>query len=226
MKAEKKVVQTKTSEARKVQEDLRTRVITEDCLGTVRHVAGCDVSCRRFSYIVHAGVALLSKENWKQMCASSATAATNFPYIPGFLSFREIPILVQAFERLMPKPDLIYVDGQGISHPRGLGIAAHLGVLLDIPTIGVAKSVLVGKPAGTLGTLPGDTVELVYQDRTVGLMLRTKKGANPIIVSIGHKISLQTALNLVLESLKGYRLPEPTRLAHIAANQERMSYVP
>jgi len=224
---DKKLVLTKkldVKSAKALQELFRSRVIIEDRIGTISRVAGCDVSCSRFSSLVHAGIVCLNKQGWKEMTTASASLPTNFPYIPGFLAFREIPCLLAAFERLEVKPDLLFVDGHGICHPRGLGIASHLGVLLDIPTIGVGKSILTGKPAGQLGSFPGDTTDLLWQGKTVGLLLRSKARCRPIIISIGHKISLQTALNLVLDSLKGYRLPEPTRLAHAAANHKRLTY--
>lgn len=212
------------ADARVLQEKLRTQVITEDRIGKLEHIGGCDVSSKRFSRIVHAAIACLQKADWKKTASATATAQANFPYIPGYLSFREIPCILDAWQELTHKPDLLFVDGQGVSHPRGLGIASHLGVILDIPTIGVGKSILVGKPAGVLGSCPGDTTGLIFQGKTVGVILRSKARCNPLIISIGHKISLQTALNLVLDSLHGYRLPEPTRHAHIVANQERLSY--
>lgn len=210
--------------ARILQETLCSRVITQDSFDKIKYVAGCDVSCNRFSRIMHAGCAIFSTKTWLCDTQVGATETTTFPYIPGYLGFREVPSLVAAFQKIPQLPDIVFVDGQGICHPRGFGVASHLGVILDIPTIGIGKSILIGKPAGTLGSLVGDTTALVWEGKTVGMLLRSKKNCEPLIISIGHKISLQTALNLVLDSLKGYRLPEPTRLAHIVANRERLTY--
>lgn len=207
----------------KLQEQLRKQVITEDCFESIEWIAGCDTSSNRFSSLIHAGVVLCGRD-WQKTDEAFVSETTPLPYIPGFLAFREVPSITKALERLARKPDILFVDGHGISHPRGLGIASHLGVCLDIPTIGIGKSILIGKPATALGSQPGDTTDLIWKGQQVGLLLRTKKKCNPLIISAGHKISLPTALNLVLESLKGYRLPEPTRYAHKAANQARLTY--
>jgi deoxyribonuclease V len=144
-----------------------------------------------------------------------------FPYKSGYLGFREAPALIESFKKLSQIPDIIFVDGHGISHPRGLGIASHIGVLLNLPTIGVAKSVLVGKAEGTLGSAIGDSVPLIWKGKQIATLLRTKARCNPLIISTGHKISLSTAVEMVLQYLKGYRLPEPTRQAHLTANAYR-----
>jgi len=209
-------------EAREEQERLRKRVILEDSFSAATKVGGCDVSCRRFSYTIHAGFVTLIDR--KIVASSSATSTTTVPYIPGYLAFREVPALLEAYQCLSQKPDVLCVDGHGVCHPRGLGVASHLGVVLDIPTIGVGKSILIGKPARELGTIAGDQTDLVWEGKQVGIVLRTKNRCRPIIVSAGHKITLQTAVKLVLELLAGYRLPEPTRLAHNIANQERIAH--
>jgi len=145
-----------------------------------------------------------------------------FPYIPGLLSFRELPLILSACEKLSSVPDLVLVDGQGIAHPRRMGLASHLGLLLDKPTVGCAKSRLCGYH-DMPGVEPGSYAELIDKDEVVGVALRTRCGVKPVYVSIGHKVDLQTARNRVLECCRGYRLPEPTRLAHLAAggNLER-----
>jgi deoxyribonuclease V len=137
------------------------------------------------------------------------------------LGFREVPTLVHLYNQLSVRPNVVLVDGHGISHPRGLGVATHLGVVLDVPTIGVAKSILVGTPAGPLAEEVGSTVPLIWKKQEIGMLLRTKARALPLIISSGHKISLPTAVQLVVKCLKGYRLPEPTRQAHLAANSFR-----
>jgi len=138
------------------------------------------------------------------------------PYIPGLLSFRESPLILAACQRLTVTPDLILVDGQGIAHPRRIGLASHLGLFLDTPTIGCAKSLLCGSHE-TLPEKPGSYAELVDTGETIGAALRTRLGVKPVYVSIGHKVDLRTALHWAMECCRGYRLPEPTRLAHLAA---------
>ena len=140
----------------------------------------------------------------------------NSPYIPGLLSFREAPLILAACARLEVVPDLIMVDGQGIAHPRRLGLASHLGLLLNVPTIGCAKSRLCGRHEAA-GIEPGSYAELVEGDEVIGEALRTRHGVKPLYVSIGHRIDLGHAIRMVIDCCRGYRLPEPTRLAHLAA---------
>ena len=151
---------------------------------------------------------------------SSACCVTSFPYIPGLLTFREGPALIESFRRLRSEPDVIFFDGQGIAHPRGLGIASHIGVLLDRPTVGVAKSLLVGT-AEDPGPAPGSTSPILYDDETIGMVVRTKERTKPVYISVGHRIDLARAVDLVLATTRGYRLPEPTRQAHLFANAVR-----
>ncbi len=173
--------------------------------------------------MIYASCVVLNADDYEIIETTTWTEKQNFPYISGLLGFREAPACIRTFELLSIKPDLIMVDGQGIAHPRGLGIASHIGVLLDIPTIGVAKSILTGKPEGELGEEIGSTVPLIKNGKEIGRMLRTKKNCLPLIVSPGHRISMDTAIALVLNGLKGYKLPEPTRRAHLAANFCRVS---
>jgi deoxyribonuclease V len=152
----------------------------------------------------------------------SAIETVSFPYIPGLLSFREGPALTKAFEKLVRIPDMIIFDGQGIAHPRGIGLASHMGLILDIPAIGCAKSLLVGHHED-VGEEPGAWEPLLYQERLVGAALRTKKKVKPVFVSQGYKIGLEQALDVVMHCCRGYRLPEPTRQAHLAVNKLRES---
>jgi len=145
-----------------------------------------------------------------------AEERVEFPYVPGFLSFREAPLLLAAWERLNLTPDLVVVDAQGIAHPRRLGLASHLGLFLDVPTVGCAKSILCGRH-GDLGEDPGASAFLLDNGEVIGAALRTKRGTKPVYVSIGHKVDLETALHWVMACCHGYRIPEPTRLAHLAA---------
>jgi deoxyribonuclease V len=210
-------------EAAAVQRQLAGRISTEDRLGPVETVAGVDVSqkWRDPEGMIFAAIVLLDAATLRVVGAAHAARRSAFPYVPGFLGFREVPCLLDAFARLPAMPDLVFVDGHGISHPRRLGIATHLGVLLDRPTVGVAKSILVGRPAGELPLEPGSRVPLEWRGDEIGLVLRTKRRVNPVYVSTGHRVSLPTAAEWVMRTVKGYRLPEPTRQAHLSANEFR-----
>ena len=209
--------------ARAAQVALAGRVIREDAHGPVRLIGGVDSSNNRFDpeNLVHAAVVVLSFPDLALVARSGASLRASMPYIPGFLGFREVPALLAAWERLEPKPDLVLVDWHGVAHPRGLGIAAHLGVVLDVPSIGVAKSPLVGRPAAPLPEEPGAAVPLVWKGAAIGTVLRTKRRTNPLYVSVGHRVSPQGAVEWVMRTLTRYRLPEPTRQAHLAANAVR-----
>lgn len=209
--------------AARVQRELAARVVAEDDLGPVEVIGGTDISCRPRDpkAFVHAAIVALGADDLAVREVAGASMLPPFPYVSGFLGFREAPSLVAAFADLQRKPDLLFVDGQGLSHPRGFGIACQLGVLLDLPTIGVAKSVLIGRPDGPLGPDAGDRVPMVWKGRTVGMAVRTKPRSNPLFISVGHRIALGTAVEQVLRAARGYRLPEPTRQAHLAANELR-----
>lgn len=207
--------------ASKIQLELAQKVVLEDQLpDQLQTIGGMDVSSnwRDPEQMIYATCVVLDAQTLQVVAQASAHMQQKFPYIPGLLGFRETPALIEAFSKLAVKPDLILVDGQGISHPRKLGIASHIGVLIDLPTIGVAKSILIGKPAGQLATTAGATTPLIWQDETIGMLLRSKQRCNPLIISQGHRVALNTALTIVNRCLKGYRLPEPTRQAHLAAN--------
>ncbi|MET0100758.1 MAG: deoxyribonuclease V [Sedimenticola sp.] len=204
-------------EAREIQQQLRGRVITSDRLGKVRHVAGVDVGFEENGRISRAAVVLLSFPGLQPEASAIARRPTRFPYVPGLLSFREIPAVLDALEKLERLPDLLLCDGQGIAHPRRFGIACHLGLLTDIPAIGVAKSRLTG----THGELPpgkGSWVPLMDGDERIGAVLRSRSNVSPLYISPGHKISLETAIDYVLACTPKYRLPETTRRAHRLAS--------
>jgi deoxyribonuclease V len=202
------------AEAQAIQHDLAARVSQVPAVGEVRVIAGVDMSAKD---VGRAAVVLLSYPALETLEIARAEVPLAFPYVPGFLSFREGPAVLAAFAKLSQAPDLILFDGQGIAHPRRLGIAAHLGVLLDIPSIGCAKSILRGRPEGELGPQPGDWVPLKDRGTVIGAALRTKVKVQPVYISVGHKIDLAGALDWVLACCRGYRLPEPTRRAHNAA---------
>ncbi|MEH2223311.1 deoxyribonuclease V [Nostoc sp.] len=200
-------------EAIVIQETLQNQVITEDRLQEpIQYVAGVDMGFEADGTISRAAVAVLSFPDLQIIETSLAHRPTTFPYVPGFLSFREIPAVLDALEKIKTTPDIILCDGQGIAHPRRLGIASHLGLLIDMPTIGVAKSRLIGKHE-ELAETKGSTQPLIYNGETIGAVLRSRTGVKPLYISSGHRISLPTAIDYVLRCTPKYRLPETTRIA-------------
>jgi len=200
------------TEARAVQRQLAPRVWRRDRLDRVRHVAGADVGLSRDGKIARAAVVVLSFPALERIEEAVAEMPVSFPYVPGYLSFREIPVLERAIHKLHIQPDLILCDGQGYAHPRRLGLASHLGVLLDMPTIGVAKSWLIG----THDAVPrrkGEWVPLRDGGETIGAVLCTRDRVKPLYISVGHRVSLRTAIRYVLACTTRYRLPETTRAA-------------
>lgn len=187
-------------------------MIREDDFNEVRRVAGTDCAYKDGGKIVRAVVAVLSFPDLTLLEHTAGEAPANFPYIPGFLSFREVPALLAAYGKLKTRPDLLLCDGQGYAHPRRFGIACHLGVTLDLPSIGVAKSRLIGKHREP-NSASGSRVPLTDKGETIGAVLRTKDKVSPLYISIGHRISLDTAVDYVLRCCRGYRLPETTRWA-------------
>jgi deoxyribonuclease V len=203
--------------ARAIQEALHAQVVREDRLGPVRTVAGIDVGFEDRGRITRAAVVLLSFPSLEPVAQAISRSPTRFPYVPGYLSFRELPAVLEALERLVELPDLILCDGQGLAHPRRFGLACHLGVLIDIPCIGVAKSRLIG----THDELPPDKgrwVPLRDKEETIGAVLRTRTRVRPVYVSIGHRVCLDTAIDYTLRCTTRYRLPETTRHAHRLAS--------
>jgi deoxyribonuclease V len=198
-------------EAKKLQQELRSRVSLENDFGQLRTIAGIDVSHTRDDFS-HAAIVLLDAQSLKQIGQARVSAPTDFPYVPGFLSFREIPVILQALEKLPQWPDLLMVDGQGVAHPRRLGIAAHLGVMTRMPSIGVAKSRLTGRYE-PLGEEKFDQADLMDKNEKIGTVLRSKANCLPLFISPGHRVDHDTAVALTLMCLTRYRLPEPTRLA-------------
>ncbi|MBN3921992.1 deoxyribonuclease V [Nostoc sp. NMS4] len=200
-------------EAIVIQEKLRHQVITEDRLQEpIQYVAGVDMGFEADGTISRAAVAVLSFPDLQVIETSLAHRPTTFPYVPGFLSFREIPAVLDALEKIKTIPDIILCDGNGIAHPRRLGIASHLGLLIDMPTIGVAKSRLIGKHE-ELAETKGSTQPLIHDGETIGVVLRSRTGVKPLYISSGHRISLPTAIDYVLRCTPKYRLPETTRIA-------------
>jgi len=203
--------------ARAMQEALRQQVVREDRLGPVTTVAGIDVGFEDGGRTTRAAVAVLAFPGLEPVAQAISRRPTSFPYVPGYLSFRELPAVLEALERLATLPDLILCDGQGLAHPRRFGLACHLGVLTDLPCIGVAKSRLIG----THAELPPDKgrwVPLRDRDETIGAVLRTRTRVSPVYVSIGHRVCLETAIDYTLRCTTRYRLPETTRHAHRLAS--------
>lgn len=200
------------AEARALQQHMHGQVIVEDRLGVVDRVAGVDAHHDPNSGLTWAAVALVRLGDLELEQSVLRARPTTFPYISGLLSFREAPAILDALDRLAAPPDLVMVDGQGIAHPRRLGIASHIGVLTGLPAIGVAKSRLIGRHDEP-GPEPGDWAPLVDRGEVIGAVLRSRRSVRPLYVSPGHRVSLATAIALVMRCCRGLRLPEPVRLA-------------
>ena len=207
--------------AREAQAEMAARIVAHDDPPVrAMRLGAADVSNTRFDpqRRVHAALVVLDAAR-SVVAQASESRVADFPYVPGYLGFREVPALVAAWARLHPKPDLLLVDGQGLAHPRGLGLACHLGLVLDVPTIGVAKSLLVG--TAEPGPAAGDAAPILWKGARIGMALRTRRGALPLFVSVGHRVSLDTAVGIVRTACDGRRLPVPIRAAHEAANAAR-----
>ena len=207
-------------EAVKIQKCLRDKVILKRIDKKINYIAGLDVSYAKGANAVWAGVVVLDFPSLVKIEEEWIQKKVSFPYIPGLLSFREIPALLEVLRKIEVEPDLIFCDGQGIAHPRGLGIASHLGVLLHKPTIGCAKSRLVGE-FDPVGQDRGDYVYLRYQNRIIGAVVRTRSRVKPIFISPGYGVMLQDCIRFVIETCPTYRIPEPTRQAHLLVNSVR-----
>ncbi len=216
--------QINPQEAIELQKKMRQQVRIEPYEGELRYIGGADVSLNRFSTTLYAGIIVLSYPELEVVEYRTFRGETDFPYIPGLLSFREAPALIEVWKKLTIRPDILVVDGQGIAHPRRLGIATHLGIVLDTPTIGCAKSVLYGtyeepgKKAGSVSSL----FDRYNKEGAIGAVLRTKDNVQPVIVSPGHKVSIPQSADILKNCVRGYRLPEPTRKAHELVNRFRL----
>jgi len=188
-------------------------LVTQGELGKVRVVAGADVACPKGKGKAVGGVAVFSYPGLEIIEEAVAERELVFPYLPGLLAFREAPTLLDAFEKLCVEPDVVLFDAQGYAHPRRMGLASHLGILLDKPSVGCAKSVLVGdyeEPENAMGSVAA----LTHKNEVVGAAVRTRKGVKPVFVSVGHRVSLDSAIAMVISCCRGYKLPEPARRAH------------
>ena len=210
-------------EAVEIQNRLAKRLaLVTPLRGKIRTVAGADISYDRRSDRIWAALVVFSHPSLAIVEQRVSTSRVRFPYIPGLLSFREVPPLLGCFEELEETPDVLLLDGQGIAHPRGFGLASHVGLLTGIPTVGCAKSRLIGDH-GRVAVRAGSFSPLYYNRRKVGVALRTRNAVRPVFVSCGYRVTLRRAISLVLSSLKGYRVPEPLRAAHVLANRARQS---
>lgn len=203
-----------------LQRELAARVVTNVPLAVCERIAGADVSYNRFSSTFYAGIVVVRLADGEVIERRGAVAESPFPYVPGLLSFREAPALLEAFAKVESRPDAVMCDGQGLAHPRRFGIACHLGLWLEVPTIGCAKSHLAGK-YDEPGPEAGSTSPLTLGREVVGEVVRTKTKTRPLFVSPGHRIDVTSSVRWVLAACRGYRLPEPTRQAHLYVNELR-----
>ncbi|NPC71890.1 endonuclease V [Corallococcus sp. AB004] len=209
------------TEAVALQKRLREQLILEPPAGLrITRLAGADISTEKGNDTGYGGMVVLDAETLLPVARAVATAPLTFPYVPGLLSFRELPVLAAVWERLTVRPDVLVFDGQGTAHPRRLGIACHGGLLFDIPSIGCAKSLLVGTP-GKLAERRGATSPITHKGEVVGMAVRTRTGVSPVFVSPGHRMDLDTAVEWVLKASPRYREPETTRHAHRLVNAFR-----
>ncbi|MGE3809721.1 MAG: deoxyribonuclease V [Gemmataceae bacterium] len=203
-----------------LQRELAGRVDASVSLTDCRLVAGADVSYERFGNRFYAGVVVIRLPELEVVEKASAVADSPFPYVPGLLSFREAPVLLEAFRKLKAEPDVVMFDGQGYAHPRRFGLACHVGLWLERPCLGCAKTRLIGTHREP-GQRAGSLAPLLDNKEVIGSVLRTKNGIKPLYISVGHRIDLPGAVRAVLDSCGKYRLPEPTRQAHLHVNALR-----
>ncbi|UYZ40834.1 MAG: endonuclease V [Candidatus Methanospirare jalkutatii] len=221
MRAAWKELERKYAEYYRMQAEIASLAIWEDCISLEKLslVGGADQAfiLENENEKIISAVVVLAYPSLEVVERAFAVLPVNFPYIPGLLAFREAPAIAEAFKRLRRKPEVLFVDGCGVNHPRFAGLATHVGVSLDVATIGVAKKLLCGR--GEIPEKEGEATEIRFRGRVVGFFLKSKQGCRPIIVAPGHKISLSTALELTKRCIRKHKLPEPTRIAHNYANE-------
>ena len=213
------------AEAVALQKQLRQQIRIQPLIEEPTTIAGCDISFNKYEETVYAGIVVLRLDTLETVEEVGVVSTATFPYVPGLLTFREGPALMEAWQKLTIQPDVIMFDGHGIAHPRRMGIATHMGLWVNRPSFGCGKSVLVGEfddPAPERGNWS----PMVHQNEVVGAALRTKNKVNPVFISPGHLIDLPTAIDLTLRCDGGYRLPEPTRRAHLFVNALRRQHLP
>jgi deoxyribonuclease V len=207
-------------EAIRIQKELRQQIQLQPLPKPVQYIAGADISFNKYSPTVYAGIVVMQYPSLQVVDKAGIIDTATFPYIPGLLAFREVPALIKAWEQLTIQPDVLVLDGHGIAHPRRMGIATHFGVLMNVPALGCAKSLLTGKytePENQIGAY----ADLNDKGELIGKVLRTKKNCKPVYVSPGNMITMDESLELILQCIRKYRIPEPTRLAHNYVNELR-----
>ena len=209
-------------EAVALQKELRERVEIHPLESEPQTVAGADISFDKYSDVIFAGIVVMRFPSLEIIEEAGVESRATFPYVPGLLSFREMPSLTEAWQKLQTKPDVLVLDGQGIAHPRRFGIACHAGLVFDCATLGCAKSVLIGK-FDEPEEARGNWSPMIHQGETVGAALRTKNRVSPVYVSPGHRMDLESAVDLMLRCDAGLRVPEPTRQAHLFVNRLRLA---
>ncbi|MEO6684475.1 MAG: deoxyribonuclease V [Dyadobacter sp.] len=209
--------QLNLAEAKAIQSELREKVNLDPLTAPIETIAGADISLNRFSEIIFAGIVILRYSDLQPIAYSLVESKTSFPYVPGFLAFREVPALVQALQQIPVKPDVLMIDGHGIAHPRRMGIAAHFGALTGMATLGCAKNILFGKWLEP-GIQKGDFSTIMNKEEMIGYALRSKLKTNPVFISPGNRMSLKDSLDIAIRCSGNYRLPEPTRRAHEFVN--------
>jgi deoxyribonuclease V len=214
--------QVSPAQALDIQLRLASQVSRSNEVSVPHFIAGVDISVSREQGVARGAVVVLNYPELRLVETRVVSGRVDFPYIAGLLSFREAPLTLEVCQGLRLTPDLVLVDGQGIAHPRRFGLASHLGLFLDTPTIGCAKSRLCGQHEEP-GDNPGSYAEVVDRGETIGVALRTKVGSKPLYVSIGHRVDLEAAIYWVMQCCRGYRLPEPCRLAHLASVGEGLT---
>lgn len=207
-----------------VQNELKQKLNITPLKGVIKTIAGADISLNRFSNVIYAGIVILDYETLLPIGYSMVKSETNFPYVPGYLAFREVPALVEVINQLPVKPDVIMVDGHGIAHPRRMGIATHLGAVNAIPTMGCAKKKLYGNYVEP-ELLKGSYTALRAKDETIGYVLRSKNKVKPVFISPGNNMDLSDSLNIALHCARNHRLLEPTRKAHEFVNLFRTGHI-
>jgi deoxyribonuclease V len=214
------------AQARDIQQQMRGQLVLEPPPSFApRFVAGADVSMERFKHYGYAAIVVIDLQTMQTVDEAAHAAELRFPYVPGYLSFREIPVLQACWDALRVRPDLVVFDGHGYAHPRRFGLACHGGVTWDVPSIGCAKNPFIGTH-GPLGEARGATADVVHEGETVGVALRTRAGAKPLYVSAGHRMNLPTAIEMILRLAAKYRQPETTRRAHERVNALRRADKP
>lgn len=208
-------------EATQIQNELKQQIILRSEGTPIRSIGGADISFNKYSSTVYAGIVVLSYPGLVPISYALATMEVNFPYVPGYLAFREVPPLFKAWNNLPQKPDVLVLDGHGIAHPRRMGVASHFGVLANHPTLGCAKTLLFGKHSEP-GMQQGAVCPIEDKNEQIGWALRTKRATAPIYVSPGYKLSMAESLTIVRHCLGKYRIPEPTRHAHAIVNKFRL----